>query len=105
MITHTMLVSFDDAISDTELGQFLADIETSMRATGVVRTFSTHRHVPVPGEDAIPALVATAVLHFGVDDRDDLATLFAAPGAVDVVHKWKASHPYQVAWVNYEADR
>lgn len=104
MIKHTMLVSFDDHISDADLDQFLKDIESGMRATGVVRTFSAHRHVPIVGEDAIPALVATAVLHFGVDDRDALAALFAAPGAADVVHKWKADHPYRVAWANYEAD-
>ncbi|WP_423464946.1 hypothetical protein ACO229_11150 [Promicromonospora sp. MS192] len=105
MITHTMLVSFDDPISDIDLDQFLGDIEISMRDTGAVRSFSAHRHVPVAGEDAIPAFVATAVLHFGVDDRDGLAALFAAPGAVDVIHTWKTSHPYRVAWVNYEAGK
>lgn len=104
MFTHTMLVSFTSPISDSVLDQFLHDIESAMNASGVVRTFSSYRHVAVPGEEAIGAFIATAVLNFGVDTQGDLATLFAAPGAIDVIHKWQADHPYKVAWVNYQAD-
>ncbi|WP_158541875.1 MULTISPECIES: hypothetical protein [Brachybacterium] len=43
------------------------------------------------------------MLKFTVEAQEDLATFFAAPGATDVIHKWKATHPYQVGWVNYEA--
>lgn len=98
-----MLVSFDDPISEADLDQFLSDIEKSMRDTGVVRDVTSHHHVPVPGEDAIPAFIATAALTFAVATREDLAALFAAPGAIEVIHKWRADHPYSVAWVNYEA--
>ncbi len=98
-----MLVSFAESISKTDLDQFLADIEAAMKDTGVVRKLTSYNHVPTPGEDAIPAFIATAVLNFTVEARDDLATLFAAPGAVEVIHKWQATHPYKVAWVNYEA--
>ncbi|MFF1461978.1 hypothetical protein [Streptomyces sp. NPDC058330] len=80
MITHTMLVSFADPISDSDLDQFVSDIEKSMRDTGVVETFSARHHIPVPGEEVIPAFIATAVLQFGVADRDALVALFAAPG-------------------------
>ena len=97
-----MLVSFEDSISDTDLNRFLADIEKTMKDTGAVRSFSSQRHIPVDGEDAIPAFIATAVLQIGVEGEDDLAKLFAAPGAIDVIHKWKADHPYKVAWVNHE---
>lgn len=97
-----MLTSFADPISETDLDQFLTDIETSMKDTGVVRNFTSYHHVPAPGEDAIPAFIATAVLNFTVETREDLAALFAAPGAVEVIHKWQAIHPYKVAWVNYE---
>lgn len=97
-----MLVSFTDPISSEDLDSFLSDIESVMMDTGVVRDVSSYRHVPVRGEDAIPAFIATAVLSFRVDGENELAALFSAPGAGDVIHKWKASHPYQVAWVNYE---
>jgi hypothetical protein len=103
MITHTMLVSFTNPIPDTMLDQFLADIEFVMRDTGVVETFSAQRHIPVLGEEVIPALVATAVLQFGVADRDALAALLAAPGAGAVIHTWQDRYPYQAAWVNHEA--
>ncbi|ALX67102.1 hypothetical protein [Microbacterium sp. XT11] len=97
-----MLVSFADPISDSDLDQFLTDIEATMRDTGVVRRFTSAHHVPVPGEDAIPAFIATAVMSFTVETSDDLATLFAAPGAIEVIHRWQADHPYKVAWVNHE---
>lgn len=100
-----MLVSFVNHISDDDLYQFLSDIERSMKDTGVVRSFTSHRHVPTPGEDSIPAFIATAVLNFTVDTRDDLAALFAAPGAIDIIHKWQSDHPYKVAWVNYQSDK
>lgn len=102
MFIHTMLVSFTNPIADVDLDQFLSDIETVMKNTGVVRDFSAYHHVPVQGEEAIPAFIATAMLNFTVEAQDDLATFFAAPGATDVIHKWKATHPYQVGWVNYE---
>ncbi|TIC85615.1 hypothetical protein [Nocardioides sp. GY 10127] len=104
MINHTMLVSFNESIPDADLDQFLFDIESALQATGVVETFSAQRHIPVPGEEAIPAFIATAVLEFGVADHDALVTLFAAPDAGKVIHKWQASHPYSVAWVNRHVD-
>ncbi|MBU8828762.1 hypothetical protein [Mycolicibacterium goodii] len=103
MITHTMLVSFADPISDEELDRFISDIEKAMADTGVVRRFQAQRHIAVDGEQAIPAFIATAVLQFGVASEADLATLFAAPGAGAVIHTWQARHPYRVAWVNHEA--
>ncbi|MBN3457918.1 hypothetical protein JNN96_28170 [Mycobacterium sp. DSM 3803] len=102
MIRHTMLVSFDEPIADTELDQFLADIEKSMRGTGTVEGFSARRHIPVSGEGEIPALVATAILQFDVADLDALERLFAAPGTTAVIHHWQARNPYRVAWANHE---
>ncbi|MBO1329989.1 hypothetical protein [Streptomyces sp. VRA16 Mangrove soil] len=101
MIHHTMLVSFENSLPDADLDQFLQDIEKAMRDSGQLRTFSARRHIPVPGEEEIPALIATAVLQFGVADRDALAAAFAAPGAEEVIHRWQARHPYKVAWVNH----
>jgi hypothetical protein len=103
MINHTMLVAFTDPISDEDLARFTADIEKPMRATGLVRSFTTRRHIDIPGEQAIPAFIATAVLRFGVDDVDALGALFAAPGIEEVIDTWQRDHPYKVAWVNHES--
>lgn len=97
-----MLVSFTDSIPDAALDQFLADIESVMKDTGAVESFSAQRHIPIPGEETVPAFIATAVLQFGLADREALATLFAAPGASEVIHTWQARYPYKVAWVNHE---
>lgn len=102
MITHTMLVAFGEPIPDDDLGRFCSDIEEAMRETGVVRGFRAQRHIPVAGEEAIPAFIATAVLQFQVEDESALSTLFSAPRADEVIHKWQALRPYRVAWVNHE---
>ncbi|GAA3634377.1 hypothetical protein GCM10022223_60880 [Kineosporia mesophila] len=102
MINHTMLVAFTDPIPDAELDQFLADIEAAVKNTGLMRTFSAQHHIPIPGEEAIPAFIATAVLQFGVDTREDLTALFATPSAEAIIHTWQARRPYRVAWVNHE---
>ncbi len=102
MISHTMLVSFQDGIPEHDLDQFLSDIESTMSATGVVEAFTAQRHISTPGEDAIPAFIATAVLQFRVADRDALAALLSAPGAGDIIRTWQARRPYKVAWVNHE---
>ena len=102
MIKHTMIVSFTDPLPDTELDQYLADIERVMHDSGTVQSFAAARHIPVPGEEQIPALIATAIVQITVADHDALAKSFAAPGIEEVIHHWQARHPYKVAWANHE---
>ncbi|MGT2426111.1 hypothetical protein [Amnibacterium kyonggiense] len=98
-----MLVSFTEPIPEQALEEYVADVRSVMEETGVVRESWAQRHIPVAGEEAIPAFIATVVLQFSVDDEADLATLFAAPRAGEIIHAWQARYPYEVAWVNYEA--
>lgn len=102
MINHTMLVSFVDPLPDAELNQYLADIERVLGETGVVESFAAARHIPVPGEEDIPAMIATAIVQITVADSDALAKAFAAPGIEEVIHHWQARHPYKVGWANHE---
>ena len=101
MINHTMIVAFDEPIPDPELDRYLADIEGVLRETGVIQSFATARHLPVPGEEEIPALIATAIVQITVADTDALAKAFAAPGIEEVIGRWQAQHPYRVGWANH----
>lgn len=103
MINHTMLVSFDKPLPDAELDQYLTDIERVMIDSGFVQSVAARRHIPVPGEEAIPALIATAIVRVAVADTDALAKAFTAPGLHEVIHRWQSRHPYKVAWANHEA--
>ncbi|MEV0398477.1 hypothetical protein [Actinoallomurus sp. NPDC050550] len=103
MINHTMIVSFDQPLPDTELDQYLADIERVMLDAGFVQSVVARRHIPVPGEEAIPALIATAIVQITVADIDALAKGFSAPGLHEVIDRWQSRHPYKVAWANHEA--
>ncbi|TWV53663.1 hypothetical protein FRZ03_09180 [Streptomyces misionensis] len=103
MINHTMIVSFDQPLPDAELDQYLADIKQVMLDSGYVQSVATRRHLPVPGEEAIPALIATALVHVTVADIDALTKAFSAPGLHEVIDRWQSRHPYKVAWANHEA--
>ncbi|GAA4061202.1 MULTISPECIES: hypothetical protein [Actinomadura] len=102
MVTHTMIVAFDRPVPDTELDQYLSDIERAMLDTGLAQSVAARRHIPVPGEEAIPALIATAIVQVAVADTDALAKAFAEPGLHEVIEHWQARHPYKVAWANHE---
>ena len=102
MINHTMLVSFDEPLPETELDQYLADIERVMLESGLARSVATGRHIPIPGEEAIPALIATAIVQIAVTDLDTLAKAFTTPALHEVIEHWQARHPYKVGWANHE---
>ncbi|MFE9611221.1 hypothetical protein [Streptomyces sp. NPDC006012] len=102
MINHTMIVSFDQPLPTAELDQYLADIERVMLDSGLVQSVVARRHLPVPGEEAIEALIATAIVQFAVADTDMLTKAFTAPGLHEAIKHWQARHPYKVAWANHE---
>jgi hypothetical protein len=102
VINHTMIVSFEEALPDAELDQYLADIERVMLDTGFAQSVVARRHLPIPGEEVVPALIATAIVQVAVADTDALAKAFTAPGLHEVIDHWQARHPYKVAWANHE---
>ncbi|MEV5612755.1 hypothetical protein [Streptomyces sp. NPDC052225] len=101
-IQHTMIVSFPDNTPDSDVDQFLKDIEKVMRASGSVETFAANRHIRVPADEHSPVFVATAIVQIGVADRDALDAAYAVPGLEDVITHWQSRHPYQVVWANHE---
>ena len=103
VIIHTMLVKFTDEIPDAELEQFLADIDKTTRATGALQSFAAQRHIRIPGEESIPAFIATVVVQLGIADADAFATLLGDPAVGEVFDTWRARRPFSVAWVNHEA--
>lgn len=102
MINHTMIVSFEQPLPSAELDQYLADIERVLLETGVVQSVATRRHIPVPGEEAIPALIATAIVQVALPYVDALGKAFAAPGIGEVIDHWQSRYPYKVGWANHE---
>ncbi|MGS2589300.1 hypothetical protein [Streptomyces hebeiensis] len=102
MIHHTMFVQFTEPIPDADLNQYFADLEKATRGTGVLQTFAAQRHIPVPGEEQIPAFIATAVVQLGAADVEALGTLFAAPEVGEVFDTWRTRYPFKAAWANHE---
>ena len=56
----------------------------------------------IPGEQAIPALIATAIVQVALPDVETLGKAFADPGLHEVIDRWQSRHPYKVAWANHE---
>jgi len=102
MIRHTMLVRFTDGIPDPELDQFLKEIEETADATGALRSFAAQRHIRVPGEEAIPAFIATVLVQLDVTGLDAFSTLLGDPAVREVFGTWRARRSFDVAWVNHE---
>lgn len=102
MIDHTMIVSFNEPLPDGELDRYLADIERALRESGLVQSVAARRHIPIPGEEAIPALIATAIVRIAVADVETLAKAFTVPALHEVIEHWQSRHPYKVAWANHE---
>lgn len=102
MITHTMIVSFDQPLPDGELDQYLADIESVVLDSGVAESVRSRRHIPVAGEEEIPAMIATAIVQIVVADLRALEEAFETPGLEEVIGRWQARYPYRVAWANHE---
>ncbi|MHC3469424.1 hypothetical protein ACYF6T_11965 [Streptomyces sp. 7R007] len=102
MIHHTMIVSFDQPLPDGDLDQYLADIERVLSDSGVVQSFTARRHLALPGEESIPALIATAIVQVAVADTAALEKAFDAPGLHEVIAHWQSRHPYKVAWANHQ---
>ncbi|WP_428814618.1 hypothetical protein [Streptomyces albus] len=98
-----MILSFDQPLPDTELDQYLTDIEQVVLDSGAVQSVTTRRHISVPGEEVIPGLIATAIVEVAVADTDALAKAFSAPGVLEVIGRRQSRHPYKISWANQEA--
>ncbi len=68
MINHTLLFKFTEPVSDADLDQILSDIEAAVRSTRVVESFAARKHIAVPGEEAIPAFIGSAIMQIGLAD-------------------------------------
>jgi hypothetical protein len=102
MISHTMIVSFDSAIPDADLDQYLKDMESLMLDSGQVQTFTARRHLRVPGDDHAPVFVASAIVQLGVADLAALNAAFTLPGLEEFIGRWQSRFPYKVVWANHE---
>jgi hypothetical protein len=102
MISHTMIVAFDSSIPDTDLDQYLKDIENLMMDSGHVQTFTARRHIRVPADDHSPVFVASAIVQLDVADLDALNAVFTLPGTEELIRRWQSRYPYKVVWVNHE---
>ncbi|MEU6673893.1 hypothetical protein [Streptomyces sp. NPDC046925] len=102
MIHHTMIVAFDSPIPAGELDQYLKEFEELVTGSGLVEAFAARHHIRVPGDDHAPVAVASAILQLQVADLDALNATFTMPGALDLIERWRARHPYKAIWANHE---
>jgi hypothetical protein len=102
MIHHTMIVSFNDEIPETELNQYLAEMREVTSASGLTESFAAQRHIRVPADDHAPVLVATAIVQFATADIDKLNAAFTAPGLEEFIGRWQERYPYKVVWANHQ---
>jgi hypothetical protein len=97
-----MILSFTEAVPDTDLDQFLREMEELMRDSGLIQTFAARRHVRVPADEHSPVFAASAIVQIGLADVDALNASFAVPGVEELIGRWQSRFPYKVVWANHE---
>jgi hypothetical protein len=102
MINHTMILSFNEAVPDAELDQFLKEMEELMRNSGLIQTFAARRHLRVPADEHSPVFAASAIAAIGFADIDALNASFAVPGVEEFIGRWQSRYPYRLVWANHE---
>lgn len=102
MVTHTMIVSFDDPIPDVELDQFLTDMKQLVLGSELAQSFSSQHHIRVPADDHAPVFAASAIVQVNLADLDALNASFGIEGLEEFSEGWQSRHPYRLVWVNHQ---
>jgi len=97
-----MIVSFDQPLPDSELDQYLADVERATLDTGFAQSVVDPAPPPDP-RGGHPGADRDAIVQIAVADTDTLAKAFADPGLHEVIERWQSRHSYKVAWANHES--
>jgi hypothetical protein len=102
MVTHTLIFSFLEEMSEMDRAQFFSEASAVILGSGLAESYQQRRHIPLPGDANSPVFVASAMAQVRCADLDAIQKLFTHPPLGEFVQRWQAKFPYQVVWVNTE---
>jgi len=102
MVTHTLVFSFPDQMSDADRDQFFSEGSALILDSGLVESYEHKRSIPVASDVNASAFVASAIARARCADLDTMRKFFAYPPLIQFVRRWQDKFPYDVVWVNTE---
>ena len=101
MVTHTILFSFPDEMSQADRQEFFREGIAMAFDSGLVLSYAYKPSIPLPTH-VEPAFVPSAIAHIGYADLESLQKYLTHPPVKQFVRRWQARFPYRAVSVNTE---
>jgi hypothetical protein len=103
MIIHTLVFSFDPAMTRQDRDRFFEEMQHIVEESGLATGFDHRDHVPFPPMDEhAPVFAASALAQIAFPDINAVGALGIATPLQQFIERWQARYPYKVVWVNTE---
>jgi hypothetical protein len=105
MVTHTLVFSFPDEMSEADRDQFFREGSALVLGSGLAESYEHKRHIPLVSGAATPAspvFAASRVARIRCASLDAMQELFAYPPLAEFVRRWQRRFPYKVVVANTE---
>jgi hypothetical protein len=101
MVTHTILFSFPDEMSEADRDEFFREgIEMALES-GLVLSYEHRPSIPLPTH-VEPAFVPSAIAQMRYADLESLRKYLQHPPVAEFVRRWRERFPYRAVSVNTE---
>ena len=103
MIIHTLVFSFDPAMTEEDRKQYFDELRQIVEESGFARGFEYRDHIALPPMDEhAPVFIASALAQIALPDLNAVGALGSAKPLQEFMGRWQARYPYKVVWVNTE---
>jgi hypothetical protein len=105
MVTHTLLFSFPEEMTEADRERFFREGSALILGSGLARSYEYKRHIPLASDAAREApaeFTASAVALIKCASHEAMRELFAYPSLGEFVRSWQARFPYRVVTANTE---
>lgn len=104
MVTHTLVLSFPDEMSEKDRDRFFADGAEVVLGSGFAQSYDYWPSISVPSAVSVSVFVASALVQIRCADVESARKLFAHPPLGEYAKRWHNRFAFQIVAVN-TADR
>lgn len=102
MVTHTLVLSFPDAMSEVDRKRFFAEGAEVVLSSGIAESYQYWPGVRVPSAVDASTFAASALVQIRCASAELLQRLFAHPPLGEYARRWRSQFPFQVVAINTE---
>ena len=100
MVTHTLVLSFPDAMSEKDRELFFRDGAAVVLGSGLAESYHHWTGVSVPSAVDASTFAASAMVQIRCADVESLRKLFAHPPLGEYAKRWRSEFPFRVVAIN-----